>query len=82
MARLALGLPFVLLAMVLFVASPMVTFAKSSSDSDSKGTSQQQPTSTPDKDCAFNPSLAKCAPDPTTGKCPSGFSAGLSCRPI
>ncbi|HEY7080243.1 MAG TPA: hypothetical protein VH500_11110 [Nitrososphaeraceae archaeon] len=30
----------------------------------------------PDKDCAFNPNgLAKCKPDPTTSKCPSGFSA-------
>jgi hypothetical protein len=33
-------------------------------------------TAKPDKDCAFNPDgLAKCKPDPTTGKCPSGFSA-------
>ena len=30
----------------------------------------------PDKDCVFNPNgLAKCKPDPTTSKCPSGFSA-------
>jgi hypothetical protein len=32
--------------------------------------------SKPDSDCFFNPNgLAKCKPDPITGKCPSGFSA-------
>jgi hypothetical protein len=32
--------------------------------------------SKPDSDCFFNPNgLAKCKPDHTTGKCPSGFSA-------
>ena len=37
---------------------------------------QAQQQQVPDKDCAFNPNgLAKCKPDPTTGKCPSGFSA-------
>jgi hypothetical protein len=36
---------------------------------------QAQQQQVPDKDCAFNPDgLAKCKPDPTTGKCPSGFS--------
>jgi hypothetical protein len=37
---------------------------------------QAQQQQVPDKDCAFNPNgLAKCKPDPTTGKWPSGFSA-------
>lgn len=37
---------------------------------------QTQAQQVPDKDCAFNPNgLSKCKPDPTTGKCPSGFSA-------
>jgi len=37
---------------------------------------QAQQQQVPDKDCAFNPNgLAKCKPDPTTGKCPSEFSA-------
>jgi hypothetical protein len=37
---------------------------------------QAQQQQVPDKDCAFNPNgLAKCKPDPTTGKCSSGFSA-------
>jgi hypothetical protein len=36
---------------------------------------QTQAQQVPDKDCAFNPDdLAKCKPDQTTGKCPSGFS--------
>ena len=36
---------------------------------------------TPDKDCAFDPSLAKCKPD-SNGKCPSGFSLNVNSQCI
>lgn len=55
-----------IIAVVLSISIPIAAYQQT----------QAQQQQVPDKDCAFNPNgLAKCKPDPTTGKCPSGFSA-------
>jgi hypothetical protein len=70
-----------LMSYTLAGANNSMLLAKSKSDSRSSGSGSGSEanvaqTAKPDKDCAFNPNgLAKCKPDPTTGKCPSGFSA-------
>jgi|1186.fasta_scaffold09363_2 hypothetical protein len=72
---------FLLMSSAVAGSSNWMLLAKSKSDSGSSGSSSGSedtaaPTAKPDKDCAFNPNgLAKCKPDLTTGKCPSGFSA-------